>query len=139
MIMEDRLKEIRNLIDKLNIDTEEQKDTNDIVINMILKKYKVLENYNYVYENKIRTGDIIKYVNIDLKKISICGLVVDIIYNDKYNKKVISHMLLYNKYKKIIWSIAPKKYYIFKSKKLGIYNKNNQFIRQQIDAYKNKL
>ncbi len=137
--MEDRLKEIRNLIDKLNIDTEEQKDTNDIVINMILKKYKVLENYNYVYENKIRTGDIIKYVNIDLKKISICGLVVDIIYNDKYNKKVISHMLLYNKYKKIIWSIAPKKYYIFKSKKLGIYNKNNQFIRQQIDAYKNKL
>ena len=137
--MEDRLKEIRNLIGKLNIDTDEQKDNNDIIINMILKKYKVLENYDYVYANKIKKGDIIKYVNIDLKKISVCGLVVHIAYNDEYNKKFISYILLYNKYKNIIWSIAPKKYYIFKSKKIGIYNKNNEFIRQQIEAYKNKL
>jgi len=137
--MEDRLKEIRNLIRKLNIDTEEQKDTNEIVIDMILKKYKVLENYNYVNENRIKKGDIIKYVNIDLKKISVCGLVVDIVYNDDFNKKVITYILLYNKYKNIIWNIAPKKYYIFKSKKIGIYNKNNEFIRQQIEAYKNKL
>lgn len=132
--MNDRLNKIDNLVSQLN--NNETYNENSKIVKDIKKKYKELKSYTYKLESQVFINDIIRYVNLDLSKLSITGLVVKI-HRNKNNTGVKSY-LLYNRFKDIYWSLNPKKVYIyvsnyiddvniefFNSLKKELENKNN--------------
>ncbi len=75
--------------------------------NMILKinnKFKITKKYNYIKKNNIELGKTIRYVDLNLNKISTTGIVVNISDNN---------ILLFNQSNNIYWKINPDKYYLF--------------------------
>ena len=142
---EERLNKIKKMISYLVTDDNERINNTEKIVNKIKQKYKILKYYDYITTDyKIKKGDIIKYIDLELKKLSVCGLVIDISYIDDYNKKKILSYHLYNPYKKIFWYISPKKYYLFRSQKRGHINNINitdylkeNILKEHIEQYKN--
>lgn len=136
--MSNRLNDINNLVN--NVKISDNKDAQ--IIKEIKQKFPTdFEEYSYVVTGtKINRGDIIKYVSLDLKKVSIAGIVIQLNYEDHMLSSSLKNILLLNKNKRIFWQINPKKVYIFRSYKLGKISKknseiNNDFWRQQINSY----
>lgn len=122
-----KIDEINNLIKKI------KSKKNDIE-KKIKDKFPELETFVYKSNtSKILPGKIIRYVDLKLKKISICGIVTLISYYDDYrdNNKVVKNIHLLSKgtngNPSITWKISAKKYYIFES--IGLTPlKMNKFI-----------
>jgi hypothetical protein len=143
--MENRLNKINKMISLLKTDENEINKNKNIIIDKLKKKYKILKYYDYIETQNVKLGDILKYNDLELNKLSICGLVVHIYYIDEYNKKQISRFLLFNIYKNIFWVISPKKYYLFRSEKSGRFKNtfndylNDIILEDNINKYKQIL
>lgn len=107
------------------------------IYNIINNKFsEEIKNLEYIKDNnKIDKGRFIKYIKLDLTKIT-SGLVIDIKYTDKNN---IKYILLLNKLTGKIWKIKPQKYYIFmhNSKKSKIRKWIDDILQNNIDEYGN--
>lgn len=87
-----------------------EKDIPDEIIHKINKKFKSTKYYNFIRTEELDTGMIIRTVDLDLSKISIPGIVVNI---KETSSKKIGIVVLYNSEKTIYWKINPDKYYLF--------------------------
>lgn len=114
--MEDRLNKIDKLVSHL--ENNEVINENSVIVQQIKKKFKYLEFYTYKMDSKIRICYAIRYVNLELNKLSIPGIVVRIDYESTYSKNI-KTILLYNKMKNIYWIISPKKVYLFVSNRIN--------------------
>ena len=144
--MDKRLSEINNLINNVkNVRTKQDVIPEDIKKKTI-QKYPYLKSYKTITADKIKMGDVIRYLNLNLEKISIACIVVDITYvssiDPQINNKKISKILLTNidSKHKIFWSINPAKYYIFKNSRYKRSDKYDLFIENILNLgnnYKN--
>ena len=97
-----RLKEISDLID--NIKPIETKNRDNEIIKQIKNKFVgIFDEYSYIEGNKINTGDIIRYVDLGLTKVSIPGIVMELHYDDQLLSTNLDNILLFNKNKKTFW------------------------------------
>jgi hypothetical protein len=133
-----RLKNINEIIKKsTNINR-----SNDEIVEKIMKKFfDILEEYSFKPAEKIMVGDIIKYVDLNLEKVSIYGIVMKINYNETIMDKSLKSFDLFNNITQTYWKVNPKKVYIFKSYKLGEHSKRrtlkaNLFLMEEIENYK---
>jgi len=134
--MNDRLDKIDKLVSLLP--NSEIVNENSAIIKEIKAKYKNLKDYTYKMDSKIRMGDVVRYVHLDMKKLSIFGIVVGIETENTYNKNV-KTILLLNTVKHIVWRIATKKVYLFVSN--GTHSSRardvaNRILMEHIDQYK---
>ena len=136
-----RLKEISDLID--NIKPIETKNRDNEIIKQIKNKFVgIFDEYSYIEGNKINTGDIIRYVDLGLTKVSIPGIVMELHYDDQLLSTNLDNILLFNKNKKTFWRISPKSVYIFRSYKLGKMSKKyslqltSKFFENELNEYK---
>lgn len=101
---------------KRNIDIDNilrkyhDKDIPNEIIHKINKKFKSTKYYNFIRTEEIEIGMIIRTVNLDFKKISTTGIVVNILHT---SNKSIGNIVLYNPSNLIYWRINPDKYYLF--------------------------
>lgn len=132
--MDKRLSQINNLIDKLesNEDDEHYFQIED----EIKLKFPNLQYYSFVDPNILSLGNIIRYVNLQMNKISLPVIIIRIdrvTYLDSYEVSTI-----YVKFYRRMWKINPKKHYIFLSNNVGsVYDDN--FMMNEIEKYKNNL
>lgn len=121
--MINRLSEINEIINKVHI--SENKD-NEIVKKIKDKFIGTFDEYAFVGSaEKINKGDIIRYVDLGLTKVSIAGIVIDIIYEKNILSQSLKYFVLINKYTHTYWKIVPKSVYIFRSYKLGKLSKRH--------------
>ncbi len=109
-------------------------DIPDEIIYKINKKFKSTKYYNFIRTEQIEIGMMIRYVDLEFKKISTTGIIVNIIST---SSKKIGNILLYNPSNDIYWKINPDKYYLFFIEK-GT-NKANNIIREYRDNYFNNI
>jgi hypothetical protein len=100
-----RLVNIDNILKRYN-----ELDIPDNIIHRINKKFKSTKYYRFIRTEEIETGMIIRCVDLDMKNISITGIIVNI---NKTNNKNIGTLTLYNNSINIYWKINPDKYYLF--------------------------
>lgn len=104
---------------------------NEIVKQIKNKFVGTFDEYAYVeFAEKIKKGDIIRYVDLGLTKVSVPGIVIDTVYEEHILSRSLKYITLLNTKKHIYWKIIPKKVYIFRSYKLGKMSKihSNKFI-----------
>jgi hypothetical protein len=89
-------------------------EISDEMINKMKKKFKLGKYHNFVKTFQLEKGMIIRTISLDLKKINIAGIIVNIQSSSSKNIGIIT---LYNEKKEIYWKINPDKYYIFDVKK----------------------
>jgi hypothetical protein len=108
--MNKRLKELDKLINKVKTGIPDE------IINEIQNKWKakLLEYDNIKNITDLKKGYMLRYVSIDLKKISTASVIVDFI-KDPENDSVKFILLKTLKYQ-TLWKIDPKKYYLFQTK-----------------------
>ena len=134
------------LINKTNNVHNKEQNTDvgiDKTIAKIKKKFNKLELYEFKLPTAINLNEMIRYVDKDLKKMSIIGIVVKIDHfsaiNDKSDIKTIH---LYSPFTETSWSINPSKYYLFKvrraSKEREMVNQLMKDYIDQIDKYLKK-
>lgn len=114
-----------NKEDKLNylIEHSINKNNKDVVhinntitkekIKEIKKKYCILDVYEHANERDLITGYTVKYYNIEKKRLSKSGIIVNVEYYDPLTRTNIKKILLYNRWVKGIWAIRPENYVIF--------------------------
>jgi hypothetical protein len=95
-------------------------DIPDNIINKINKKFKSTKYYRFIRTEELDKGMIIRYVDLEMKKISTTGIIVNIQNTSNKEKGVIT---LYNPSDIIYWKINPDKYYGFEVEK-DTNNKN---------------
>ena len=131
------------LINQTNNVHNTKKDTDvgiDKIISKIKKKFDKLELYDFLSPNTIKLNEMIRYVDKDLKKMSIIGIVIKIehfsIMNDQSDIKTIH---FYSPFTKTMWSINPTKYYLFKVHRLPkdrkLINNLMKDYAEQIEKY----
>ena len=88
-------------------------------ISEIKTKFKELKNYKYKQPNEIDIGMMIRYVDRNLTKLSIIGVVKHIEYFSLINKNRIRSIHLYGVYSEnaTLWKVNPKSIYIFQVKR----------------------
>ena len=111
-----RILDIDNILKRYN-----EIDIPDNIIHKINKKFKTTKYYNFIRTEEIATGMIIRCVDLDMNKISLPGIVVNI-NNGRKKDNIIT---LYNSSQPIYWKINPDKYYIFE-----VISGNNNAIRE---------
>ena len=109
-------------------------DIPDEIIHKINKKFKSTKYYDFIRTEQIEIGMMIRYVDLELKKISTTGIIVNIIST---SSKKIGNILLYNQTDDIYWKINPDKYYLFHIEKGQ--KKANMVIREYRDYYINNI
>ena len=103
-----------------NIDNKEiSYDLSNEEILKIKQKFKKIKSYEYKKPTELEIGMMIKYVDRDLKKLSIIGIVEHIEYYSIINKNKIKTIFLYGHYtkNKTKWKINPKNVFIFQVKR----------------------
>ena len=113
------------------------------IVSKIKKKFDKLELYDFRLPNAIKLNEMIRYVDKDLKKMSIIGIIIKIehfsIVNDRSDIKTIH---LYSPFTKTMWSINSSKYYLFKvhrlSKERKLINKLMKDYAEQVEKYLKK-
>lgn len=91
--------------DKIQLKPEE--------IKYIKKKYKSeLTNFSFIDKNDIKTGMIIRYIRLNLSRISSQAVIIKIIKSEQTGS--IKRVTLFNSGAKKFWKIHPTNYYIFK-------------------------
>lgn len=85
-------------------------DIPDNIIHKINKKFKSTKYYRFIRTEEIEIGIIIRCVDLNIKNISMSGIIVNI---NKTNNKNIGTLTLYNNSINIYWKINPDKYYLF--------------------------
>ncbi len=96
-------------------------DIPDYIIHKLNRKFKSTKYCTFLRTEEIHIGMLIRYIDLDMKKISIIGMVVNI--HNNINKNDV--FVLYSSSKAIYWKINPNKYYIF-----GVGDRNNNAIRK---------
>lgn len=105
-------------------------------VDKIIRKFKILRNCEIIMPNNIAVGQAIRYVDKELLKVSMVGIVTNIDYYSEINKSDIKTVFLYNSYTKRSWKINPEKYYIFQHRKIKLGDK---IMNEIIDEYKKIL
>ena len=114
--MENTLKNLNNFENKRieNINSilkyYEEPDISDDIIKKINIKFKKTKYYNFIRTEQIELGMIIRTVNLNMTKMNLPGVVVNI---KETSSKKFGKILLFNNLKKIYWYINPDKYYLF--------------------------
>ena len=85
-------------------------DIPDHIIHKINKKFKSTKYYNFIRTEELTIGMMIRTVDLDIKKISTTGIVVNITHT---SSKSFGNITLYNQSNNIYWKINPDKYYLF--------------------------
>jgi hypothetical protein len=103
----------QNRINNINfyLNKVKEVDISDQLIRKINRKFPKTINYVYVRREQLEIGNIIAVVDLELKKLSIPGLVIDFKSTSSKSMGVIT---LYSNLKDIYWNINPTKYFIFK-------------------------
>jgi hypothetical protein len=114
-----RKKDLNNILNMIedNNDTAQVKD--------IHKMYPETKNYYYVKSNELYNGMIIRYIDLDMEKISIACIVLKILYS--ITGLSIKSIMLKSMDNEIIWKIKPNKCYIFeipKDKNIILFKKS---------------
>jgi len=104
-------------------------DIPDDIIKKINRKFKSTKYYKFIRTEEIEMGMMIRCVDLNMTKITMIGIVVNII---KTSSGGISAIRLYNSSGAIYWKINPDKYHIFHVEK-GTDNMN-MFIRQYFES-----
>jgi hypothetical protein len=138
-----RLKDIDNFVNLLDNSIEQNVKTTKSQIDEALIKFPELKNYKIMNTVDIAKGTIIRCVDLDLKKVSIPAIIVNIEYYKSYNKlKTIKYITVLNNYKKSYWRLKPKKYYVFQfddNDKSGLKSALERLLGDEIDKYKEIL
>lgn len=141
--MDKRLNEIDKFIDAYEGSIKNNKNITKKNVSIILKKFDELQNFVTIDNTEITKGIIIKCVDLNMEKVSIPAIVVDIKYNTSFNNlKTIKNVTLLNNYKKSCWKIKPANYYIFKAdikSCSGLRSMLEKLLGEQIDKYKELL
>ncbi len=136
---EHRIKKNNKYINLLNDTLEDNKITTEECIKKIFKKFKLLKTYKYIEPSAIRSGDIVRTVNLDETKLSIPAYVLNVIKHNDADSSI-QHFVVKNNYKNIVWKIKPQKYYIFKAKttkdKLIELTNMDKILLENINKYK---
>lgn len=121
----------------------------EIIISKIKEKFPELEKWVYRKPNKVSLGTVITYVDLDLNKVGIGGVVVNITYapTNDYNKKHIKYIHLKNTSfikefnHPMNWKIEPSRYHLFEStgKKNIIDKIGMKYLLDEINTYKQKI
>lgn len=127
---------MHKLVNMLDINNDKTDRDEKYVLEM-QKNFSRLKNYVFGYPENVLCGDIIAYIDLNFKKLSIPGLVVDIIYDEHLDGQSVRTLLLYSNYKKKCWKINPKKVYVFISLKTGGSNSElylNDDVKKYLDS-----
>ena len=120
--------------DTLNEILNDYKETNlDNIYKKIEIKFKDdLERYQRIDNiNKLKVGNFIKYIDLNIKIIKYGILVKIVLYKDE---KTIKYIYLKNTINNNIWRIKPSKFFIYQRK-----NKNRSNLSKLIDDFLFKL
>jgi hypothetical protein len=119
--MLNRLDDTKKLVSQTTVT---QNRDNEIVKQIKDKFVGTFDEYAYVeHAERIKKGDIIRYVDLGLTKVSLPGIVIDTVYEEHILSKSLKYITLLNTIKRTYWKIIPKKVYIFRSYKLGKMSK----------------
>ena len=91
-----------------------EKVITDDIINKMKKKFKLGKYHHFIKTEQLEIGMIIRTISLELNKINIPGIIVNIKPSSSKNIGIIT---LYNEIKNIYWKINPDKYYIFNVEK----------------------
>lgn len=88
-------------------------------ISNIKKKFKELKQYEYKDPTKLQIGTMVRYVDRELTKVSIIGIIKHIEYFSLINKNRVKTIFLYGVYTEhnTKWKVNPKNIYIFQVKR----------------------
>jgi hypothetical protein len=138
-----RMKEIDNIVDLMDDAIAQNTKTTNSQIDIILTKFPELKNYKFMNNGDIAMGTIIKCVDLDLKKVSIPAIIVNIEYYASFNKlKTIKYITVVNNFKKSYWRLKPKKYYMFQyddNDHSGLKSALERLLGDEINKYKEFL
>jgi hypothetical protein len=113
----DEIKEITKNNDDIFSNLSSSKKPKKQYIDDLKKKYDII-SWNYVTNDEIKIGNIIRYITLTGDKISDRGMVTDINLRDN---NTIQNITLYNNDNKAYsWKIKPHKYYLFLHPKSAI-------------------
>lgn len=99
-----RLLDVKKILKKYK-----EQDISQDTLDEINDKFPEINACSYITVDEIYESLLIRTVSLDLKKMSIIGLITTITTNKK--KQLI--YTLFNKFTNTIWKINPKKYYLF--------------------------
>lgn len=117
----------------VNIDTEIDIKS---IIKKLKKKFSQLENCEFREQSKIKVSESIRYVDKDMTKVSIIGIVTHVehySYIDDNSK--IKSIHLSNPYTKTTWKINPDNYYLFKVYRMTNEMKGTKEMHDIIQKY----
>jgi hypothetical protein len=88
------------------------------LIEQAIEKYKSLQEQKYIKSEELYKGDIIRYVDLNLDKLSASCIIIDIEYyrslDESTTVKSIKNIIVKNNYNEKYWKFKPQKYLIFK-------------------------
>lgn len=116
---EKRKKDLANILNMM----EENDDKYQI--KEIHKMYPETKDYYYVKSNEIYSGMIIRYVDLNMEKLSVACIVLKITYSE--SGLSIRHIILKTMDNELVWKIKPNKCYIFeipKDKNIILFKKS---------------
>jgi len=138
-----RMNEIDNIIGLMDDTIAQNTKITKSQIDIILTKFPELKKYKFMDNEDISLGTIIKCVDLNLNKVSIPAIIVNIEYYSSPNKlKIIKYITVVNNYKKSYWKLKPKKHYMFKfndNDKSGLKAALERLLGDEINKYKDFL
>jgi hypothetical protein len=118
-----------NRIKELSLQCSNNKK-NDVIDKIRILYNKELDEYDLINNtNNLKEGNFLKYISLDLNKITY-GIIIKL-ETYEYNSGINTIMLKHNNR---IWKIKPSKYYIFQKK-----NINRSKLSKILDKYLDKI
>lgn len=138
-----RMNDIDNIVGLMDDTITQNTKITKSQVDSILTKFPELKKYKFMNIEDITLGTIIKCVDLNLNKVSIPAIIVNIEYYSSFNKlKIIKYITVVNNYKKSYWKIKPKKHYMFKfddDDKSGLKAALEKLLGNEINKYKDFL
>ena len=140
--MSDKMSEIDLILKNMNID--ENQKTNPDIVNKIKDTFPILQTYTFKTANKLRPGQVIRYVDLNLNKVSIYGIILKVNYYNSFytDTPSVKSLFLLNRVKNITWHVDPTKVYIFLqnlTKESDLAKFAREYLNQHAESYKQKL
>lgn len=137
--MEDRLAKLKARLNNVNI-----KNKDEEIVNEIKEKFPEIKTYLFKKSNKVFKGEIIRYVPLELDRISPSCIVRYITYRSINGIQTNMIKNIYVSYENMDgevykWRISARKYYIFQAIEKISDTKNYNYFIEQANIYEKQI